>query len=63
MILVATRDAEFAGIVEDAAETQDRFGDDESTGVVVAVVETLGNTIGHLDSLNTTWVFGEPAAE
>ena len=61
--LSAMDDAEFLRIVEDAEEESRRFGDDDSTGVVVAVVDTAAQTDGGVRGLRKRWVLGEPAAE
>lgn len=56
-------DAEFERIVEEASQNPSWFGDNESTGVVVAIVETDGQNSGALYGLRTVWVLGEPAVE
>lgn len=61
--LSALDDAVFESIVENADEVELRFGADASTGVIVAVIDTGGETSGHLYGLRTMWVLGEPAVE
>ncbi|WP_349426173.1 hypothetical protein [Microbacterium sp. LWS13-1.2] len=55
-------DSEFERIVHDAEENPMKFGETETTGVIVGVVDTGGETSGQLFGLRLTWVFGEPAA-
>jgi hypothetical protein len=54
-------DAGFERIVEDAAEDPPSFGDEITNGVIVAIVDTEGETDGRLYGLETNWVNGEPA--
>lgn len=61
--LSALDDAEIMHIAHEAEENETWFGDDESTGVLVAVVDTGGQTSGHLQGLRTTWALGEPAVQ
>lgn len=55
-------DAEFERLVE-AAEENAVFLEDEEHGVVVAIIDTDGESSGYLRGLRMLWVLGEPVHE
>ncbi|MFE7844588.1 hypothetical protein ACFUTX_05250 [Microbacterium sp. NPDC057407] len=55
-------DREFERIVHGAQQNPMKFGETDTTGVIVSIVNTGGERSGRLLGLRLTWVFGEPAA-
>lgn len=61
--LASLDDVELTSAADRADRDSRRLGEDEPSGVVLAVLDTEGESSGHLDGLRVEWVLGEPVHE